>query len=142
MMPNSGRRNVLKAAPTRAGLAIQTMSRARRGKAPPKSANRQPIFVTSCLVLYCPPSQGCRVQAADQAVLTDGGVAVHRDIPSIRLLALCMTPLEHEPKHDGGSSPRDAYPRGDFHQVFMVSGPAIGRRIRSRLAPPLPQRHR
>jgi hypothetical protein len=38
-MPSSGHRKVLKAASTRSGRAIHTMSTARRGKTPAKIAN-------------------------------------------------------------------------------------------------------
>src|SRR5215218_4927211 len=91
MMPSSGRMNVLNAASTRAGLASQRTSSPSRGKSPPNIANKQPILLTSCLVLHCPPRQGYRFQVAS-------------------FLLLCMTLLEHKPRHGGRSSPRDAYP--------------------------------
>jgi hypothetical protein len=58
-MPSNGQMNVPNAASTRAGLAIQTMSRPSRGKSPPNMANKQPILLlTSCLVSDCPPPRG------------------------------------------------------------------------------------
>src|SRR5215211_4136280 len=102
MMPSKGRRKVLNAASTRTGLAIQTMSSARRGKRPPSSANRQPILSTS-----------------------------YRVFPS------CLTSLEHKPTHNSGSSPRDAYPLGDFHpwrlavNCWCVESPRAEAPIRS-----------
>src|SRR5918992_2575041 len=93
MMPSSGKMNVLNAASTRTGLAIQRISSASRGKSPPNIANKQPILITSCLILHCRPRQDCRVQTADQDVLTDGGVAVHRNIPST---GFSFAPALHE----------------------------------------------
>src|SRR5215203_1212067 len=58
MMPSNGKRNVWKAASTRAGLAIQSIKSASRGKSPPNRANRHPIFDTSCLVLRWPSLVG------------------------------------------------------------------------------------
>jgi hypothetical protein len=42
-MPSSGHRRVLKAASTRSGRAIHTMSTARRGKTPGEDRKQQPI---------------------------------------------------------------------------------------------------
>src|SRR5215217_8963245 len=118
MMPSSGRRKVLNAAATRAGLAIQSMSSARRGKRPPNNANKQPILIASCLVLLRQLQRGCLVRVADQAALAASGVAIHRSVFSVRffvcLLPPCMTPLEHKPRHGGASSPKDMYPLGDI----------------------------
>jgi hypothetical protein len=115
-MPNSGRRKVLNAAATRAGLAIQSMSSASRGKRPPNNANKQPTLVTSCLALLRQLQRGCFVRVADQAALAAGGWrSSQRPFdPVSRLLPPYMTPPEHKPQHGNGSSPWDAYPLGDF----------------------------
>src|ERR671917_240322 len=91
MMPKSGRRKVLNAAPTRAGLAIHAMSSARRGNSPPNIANKQPILVASCLVLLRQPQRDRFVRVADEAVLAAGGVAIHRGVPSVRFF-VCSRP--------------------------------------------------
>src|SRR5215204_855035 len=132
MKPSSGRRKVLNAAATRAGLAIQTMSRARRGKRPPSSANRQPILLTSCLVVHCPRRGG-------SPGASPSGFAVR----SSRLLPLCITPLEHKPRRGGWSSPKDTYPLGEFHRCrsmgtrWYVESPGAGTSTSSSF--PLPQ---
>ena len=87
----SGRRKVLNAAPTRAGLAIHTMSSASRGKRPPNNANKQPILFASCLVLLRQLQRGCLVRVADQAALAAGGVAIHRSVLSVRF-SVCSRP--------------------------------------------------
>src|SRR5215212_1527222 len=135
MRPSSGKMNVLNAASTRTGLAIQRISSASRGKSPPNIANKQPILITSYPLLYCLQCQGCRVEIADQTILTNDEwrSSLRPFDPFSCLLPLCMTSLEHKPQHGSGSSPRDAYPLGDFHQAFIVCVPAIGRRIRSTL---------
>src|SRR5829696_4026215 len=88
MMPKSGRRKVLNAAATRAGLAIHTMSSARRGNSPPNIANKQPILVASCLVLLRQLQRGLlwagRRPGHPQAALAAGGVAIHRSVLSVR----------------------------------------------------------
>src|SRR5215216_4318779 len=53
-MPSNGKMNVSNAALTRAGLAIQTINRPRRGKSPANMANRQPILCTPCLLSHRP----------------------------------------------------------------------------------------
>jgi hypothetical protein len=55
MMPRKGQIKELKAAATRAGLAIQMMNSASRGKIPANNANRHPI-------LSLPPVQSCEVR--------------------------------------------------------------------------------
>src|SRR5688572_17579864 len=45
-IPSKGTSHVSKAASTRAGRRIQNMKSARRGKAPPSSASRQPMSAT------------------------------------------------------------------------------------------------
>ena len=47
-MPSRGSSQVSKAASTRAGLAIQRISSARRGKIPANSAKMQPISASKC----------------------------------------------------------------------------------------------
>jgi hypothetical protein len=84
MMPSNGRRKVLNAAPTRAGLAIQSTNSASLGKRPPNIANKQPILIASCLVLLRQLQRGCIVRVADQAALAAGGVAIHRSVLSVR----------------------------------------------------------
>ncbi len=115
-MPSSGKMNVLNAASTRTGLAIQSINSASRGKRPPNNANKQPILVTSCLTLHYPPRLRCGAQVADQAALANGGWRFSQRPfdPVSRLLPPYMTPPEHKPQHGNGSSPWDAYPLGDF----------------------------
>ena len=72
-MPSSGKMNVLNAASTRTGLAIQSINSASRGKRPPNNANKQPTRVTSCLALHYPPRLRCGAQVADKAAFTNGG---------------------------------------------------------------------
>ena len=115
-MPSSGKMNVLNAASTRTGLAIQSINSASRGKRPPNNANKQPTLVTSCLALLRQLQRGCFVRVADQAALAAGGwrSSQHPLDRVSRLLPPYMTPPEHKPQHGNGSSPWDAYPLGDF----------------------------
>src|SRR5215207_9274262 len=116
MMPSSGKMNVLNAASTRTGLAIQSTNSASRGKRPPNIANKQPILVTSCLALHYPPRLGCGAQVVDQAALANcAGRSSQRPFdPVSRLLPPNMTLPEHKPQQGDGSSPTDTYPLGDF----------------------------
>src|SRR5215213_9329071 len=116
MMPSSGQRNVLNAAPTRAGLAIQIMSSASRGKSPPNMANRQPILVTSYF-LHRPPR---RAAMRKPPIRPFPPMARWRSIAkSFRSGSLFAPALHHAPehklRHGGGSSPRNTNPLGEIH---------------------------
>src|SRR5215212_9896755 len=115
MMPSSGKVNVVKAASTKAGLAIHRISSASRGKSPPNIANKQPILITSCLVLHCQLHQGGGVQVAARAAPANGAVALRHFVPSIRFsfAPALHHASEHKLQHGGGSSPRDVYPLED-----------------------------
>ena len=115
-MPSSGKMNVLNAASTRTGLAIQSTNSASRGNRPPNNANKQPILVTSCLALHYPPRLRCGAQVADKAAFTNGAWrSSQRPFdPVSRLLPPNMTLPEHKPQQGDGSSPTDTNPLGDF----------------------------
>ena len=72
--------------------------------------------------------QSCRLQVADQAVLTNVWVAIHRNFPSahsgFRLPLLWMTLPQHTTRQGDGSSSVDASPLGDISPWGMPSHPS------------------
>src|SRR5215207_9382620 len=92
MMPSSGKMNVLNAASTRTGLAIQSTNSASLGNRPPNNANKQPTLVTSCLALLRQLQRGCFARVGDQAALAAGG---WRFIAACLLSGFSSTPALH-----------------------------------------------
>jgi hypothetical protein len=76
----------------------------------------------------CGKLPSCRLQVADQAVLTDVWIAIHRNAPSthsgFRLALLWMTLPHHTPRQGDGSSSVDTSPLGDISPRGMPSYPS------------------